>query len=76
MSILSLSFGNERYTVGNSCRNVVIRLRPATRSKLDMIAAARRWSLAEAADAAIEEFIRRHRIPKDGQAKRAAEAAH
>ena len=68
MSILMLSCDNERSMMSNSRKNVVIRLRPGTRSMLDRIAAARRWSLAEAADMAITEFVDRHKISRVGRA--------
>ena len=44
-----------------------ISLRPETRAKFERIAAVMRWTLAETADALADEFLARHRIPKEAK---------
>lgn len=46
--------------MGNEDQNLLVRLRPATRAKFGAIAASKRWTLAETADALADEFMEKH----------------
>lgn len=48
--------------MGNEDQNLLIRLRPETRAKFGSIAASKRWTLAETADALADEFLEKHGI--------------
>ncbi len=48
--------------MGNEDQNLVVRLRRETRAKFDAIAALRRWTLTETADALADEFIEKHNL--------------